>query len=231
MDGTKTKVYCDDVKIIFIPQYESLSIDDIIGYGVRHQEVIDALPIPKECQKLPRDYIGNIIYTLVGAPFADWVKQRTNQRHQKKQLERATTVRVDSRVAAAMRASKQISGKCTVYKYLLLHICSYCIIVFLAGRGIGAHLLKVGSKRKRTKAEMAVARREDLDRAQNIATRLQELADLRAELDAANQQLRDTTGANDMVQHLIDSGIVEMDAARNIQVNPNIIIPARPSES
>ena len=38
-------------------------------------------------------------------------------------------------------------------------------------------------------------------------------------------------GANEMVQHLIDNNIVEMDANRNIQMNPNIIIPNRPSES
>lgn len=32
-DGTKTQIACDDVKIIFIPQYEHMGIDDIIGYG------------------------------------------------------------------------------------------------------------------------------------------------------------------------------------------------------
>ena len=73
MDGTKNFIPCDDVKVIFIPQYEHLSINDIIGYGNQHQAVIDALPVAKECEKLSRDYIGNIIYTLVGDPFAQWV--------------------------------------------------------------------------------------------------------------------------------------------------------------
>ena len=41
----------------------------MIGYGTNHQAVIDALPCAKECEKLPRDYIANVIYTLVGDPF------------------------------------------------------------------------------------------------------------------------------------------------------------------
>ena len=31
-------------------------------------------PIEKEMEKLPRQYIANVIYTVVGNPFAIWVK-------------------------------------------------------------------------------------------------------------------------------------------------------------
>ena len=36
-----------------------------------------ALPIePKEIDKIPRQYIANVIYTIVGAPFNAWVEQQ-----------------------------------------------------------------------------------------------------------------------------------------------------------
>ena len=68
--------------------------------------------------------------------------------------------------------------------------------MFSAGRGVGAHLLKVGSKRKRTKAEMTVARRSDLDRAAAIAEKTQEIEDLRLQLSAANSRAAGADGAN-----------------------------------
>ena len=55
-----------------------------MGFARNHQAVMDVLPCAKECEKLPRDYIGNIIYTLVGEPFGAWVKKRSDARHAKK---------------------------------------------------------------------------------------------------------------------------------------------------
>ena len=31
---------------------------------------------PKELDKLPRQYIANVIYTLIGEPFNVWVEQQ-----------------------------------------------------------------------------------------------------------------------------------------------------------
>ena len=84
---------------------------------MQHQEVVDALPILSECRKLPRDYIGNVIYTLVGDPFQAWVKQFVDQRHTHKRVTKKTTVKLDSRVVAALRASNQISGRYPLISY------------------------------------------------------------------------------------------------------------------
>ena len=78
---------------------------------------------------------------------------------------------------------------------------------------------------------MTQAREEDLDRAGATAARLQQIADLERRLAAADALAAGMDGANEMVQHLIDQNIIEMDAARNIQVNPNMVIQPRPSES
>ena len=37
----------------------------------------------QELEKLPRQYIINVIYTKVGEPFKKWVDARVGERHEK----------------------------------------------------------------------------------------------------------------------------------------------------
>ena len=64
---------CEDVKVIAVPQYESLTMDTILDFGLAHKDVVDALPVVKEIRKMPRQYIANLIFTLVGDSFKKWV--------------------------------------------------------------------------------------------------------------------------------------------------------------
>ena len=59
-----------------MPHYESLSLDHILDYGLAYAPVVKALPITRETRKFPRQYICDVIYTLVGQPFKDWVVKR-----------------------------------------------------------------------------------------------------------------------------------------------------------
>ena len=59
-----------------MPHYENLTLDHILEFGLSYRSVVDALPPPKETRKLPRQYIANVIYHLVGQPFKDWVLER-----------------------------------------------------------------------------------------------------------------------------------------------------------
>ena len=48
-------------------------MDYILDFGLGYQVVVDALPVVREIRKMPRSYVCNVIYTLVGGPFKDWV--------------------------------------------------------------------------------------------------------------------------------------------------------------
>ena len=52
--GRKKKVKCDQVKIIFIPQYDKLTIETILDQAAFHPEVKDYLPDARDLPKLPR---------------------------------------------------------------------------------------------------------------------------------------------------------------------------------
>ena len=70
----RRRIHLDEVKHIIIPQFEGLSIDALLDYGKMYPEVMRCLPaVEKEIRKLPREYIGNVIYTIVGDPFNQWV--------------------------------------------------------------------------------------------------------------------------------------------------------------
>ena len=56
----------------------------MLNYANGHQNVMAALPmIQREVLKLPRYYIANVIYTIVGEEFANWVNRRVNIRNKK----------------------------------------------------------------------------------------------------------------------------------------------------
>ena len=63
----RKKIQSTDVKKIFIPQYEGLTIETMLANAKNFPQVMRCLPNDeKEIRKLPREYIGNVIYTCLG---------------------------------------------------------------------------------------------------------------------------------------------------------------------
>ena len=71
--GVKKIIKCDKVKIISVPQFEGLSIREIFDFTINTAEVQICLPPSKEILKLSRAYLSNVIYTIMGEPFQQWV--------------------------------------------------------------------------------------------------------------------------------------------------------------
>ena len=70
-----------------------------------HQTVSEALPTePKEIRKLPRAYLANLIYTLVGKSFADWVSLQIKARNEKVAAQQNLMVAMDPEIAKIFQA-------------------------------------------------------------------------------------------------------------------------------
>ena len=67
--------------MIAVPHYENLTLDFILDFGLSYSAVINALPIMKEIRKMPRQYLCNVIYTLVGETFKKWVLDNCDVRN------------------------------------------------------------------------------------------------------------------------------------------------------
>ena len=69
-----------------------------------------ALPVEKrEIKKINRQYIANVIYTICGKPFADWVDARINERNELRKEEKDVDIEMDPEIAAIFKASTAIS--------------------------------------------------------------------------------------------------------------------------
>ena len=64
-----------------MPQYESLSLKEIKQFIADHPACHKFFPIDREMEKLPKQWIVNVIYSSIGKDFADWVKARVIERN------------------------------------------------------------------------------------------------------------------------------------------------------
>ena len=55
-----------DVQVLFAPLYKGLSIESFLEEGLKDSRVKDYLPDEKDRHRLPRQYVINVIHTIVG---------------------------------------------------------------------------------------------------------------------------------------------------------------------
>ena len=74
--------------------------------------VMTYLPIAeKEVYKLPRGYLANVAYTVIGDPFNNWVKTVINQRNARVIDDKEMSIQMDPEIAKIFKASTSVSGK------------------------------------------------------------------------------------------------------------------------
>ena len=110
VNGMRKMLKAKEVKHVTIPQFEGLAIKDLLEFARPYDQVIAALPLVKtEIDKLPRQYIANIISTLVGKPFDEWIDKRVNARHEKRAEEGNLNIQMDPEIARIFQASTAVS--------------------------------------------------------------------------------------------------------------------------
>ena len=103
-------VKCSAVKVIFIPQYAHLTIDDILGQVFSFPEVKEYLPSSRDLHRLPRQWIANVFMSVVGKPFKVWVDGLVADRNEKLATEQNLMIDMDPEILAAFQGSTQISS-------------------------------------------------------------------------------------------------------------------------
>ena len=75
--GKRKYIKALGVKTIQVPHFDGLTFDTMIVNAKKHPGFSNFLPSePREVEKLPRAYLANLIYTIVGEPFKQWVRER-----------------------------------------------------------------------------------------------------------------------------------------------------------
>ena len=73
----------DEAKQINVPYYDGLTIEKLLEAGEQYPILADYLPDQRDISRLPRQWIVNLIYTLVGDDFKHWVAEKIRTRNDK----------------------------------------------------------------------------------------------------------------------------------------------------
>ena len=70
------------------------------------------LPIKRDIDKLPKQFVVNVCYKLIGENFNTWVRVRIDERNQKVEEKRKLMIAIDPEIANIFNNSNFVSCKC-----------------------------------------------------------------------------------------------------------------------
>ena len=151
--GMKDFVDVDDAKTVNAPQYESLTVAQILDFTMSYPRVERYLPDEIDLPKVPRGWLINVCAAVIGRPFKNWVYDKIEERNVDMINKNDDNIAVCKKVADRLEGCTQVSSKFTLCNSFLM------VLFVLEGRGTGLNMMKPGSKRRRTvkqiKAEKA----------------------------------------------------------------------------
>ena len=94
-------------------RYEGLGIREIREYlDEKHPEVYEYLPEPNiELPKTPKQWIANVIASVIKDNFLKWVETQMKARHEKVSVKKDIMIAMDQEMAAIFHASTAVSSK------------------------------------------------------------------------------------------------------------------------
>ena len=109
--GVKKFIHTDKVQYLSVPQYEGLGIKEFLIEAGKYDNTAQYFPDAEDLRKLPRQWVINVTYTLVGKPFADWVHARMEARNQQMVDKHDMAILMDPEVLRIFNASTHVSSK------------------------------------------------------------------------------------------------------------------------
>ena len=77
----------------------------------QHADVLRYLPDPQDIDKLPRQFLLNVAFTLIQKPFVEWVHSVCSERHERIAEKKDLLIKMDPEVHRAFMASQAVSSK------------------------------------------------------------------------------------------------------------------------
>ena len=82
----------------------------MLEWAKPYPDVAFSLPSePREVEKLHRDFVSTVVFTICGMPFADWVTERINDRNAFVEQKKDMNVHLDPEIAAILNQSTSVS--------------------------------------------------------------------------------------------------------------------------
>ena len=108
----RTRIKRRGMRTIVLPQYDGLTMEDLLTYARQREDVMRALPaVQHEILKLPKKYVAEVILNIVGDPFEEWVSAQINARNAKYKEEHEENLDLDSSVEEVFQNSTTVASK------------------------------------------------------------------------------------------------------------------------
>ena len=108
---------------MYVPQYENLSIERILETARKNPRVNDYLPEDRDMHKVPRQWLINVVYTILCAPFKAWVQNEIETRNNELAKKQNLLIEMDPEIAKAFHSSVNISSKLILFNLIsTLHV-------------------------------------------------------------------------------------------------------------
>ena len=116
-----------------VPCYEGLTVKDILQHGAQSEAVRAHLPDDRDIRRLPRQWIVNIIFSLTGDSFREWVSTMIHRRNDNVALKHDLMIELDPEIARAFTNSVNISSEYTLYPLSVHHSNNMCHCISYQG--------------------------------------------------------------------------------------------------
>ena len=103
----------DLAKHLHIPSYEGLTVKAILDFGMQTEQLSSYMPDERDLAKLPRQWIINVVFSVVGDDLRAWVSDQIKTRNEKLAAKQDLMIELDPEIASAFGSSLNISSKST----------------------------------------------------------------------------------------------------------------------
>ena len=109
LHGEKLFIKCSEVIVVNVPQYEGLRVRDLIKFAEREFEIHKFLPDYDYHKEPNRDWLCNIINTVISDKFKEFINEKTMERNKKLVESQNLKINADRYFIDIFKNSKAIS--------------------------------------------------------------------------------------------------------------------------
>ena len=112
--GKTLRIPAEKAQHLHVPHYEGLSISKILEFAGECKEGAALKYLPKDhldVDRLPRQYVINVIYTVCGEEFDRWINETIETRNNDILKQRDLAIEMDPEIAKIFHQSSSVSSR------------------------------------------------------------------------------------------------------------------------
>jgi hypothetical protein len=113
-------VKATNIKVLSVPNYEGLTIDDFLKKAKNYHIMNSYLPEERDIHRLPRSFIINVLYTMIGEDIKLYVSRIIEERNKAVVDHQRMALELDDDIRRAFEMSTSISRKLHFVNFLPL---------------------------------------------------------------------------------------------------------------